>query len=528
LFAQDVWKVNPHLTVNYGIAYQISFGLYNSDIPQPQYLAPIFGANNLGGTKTSLNNIAPALGFAWSPGKDGKTVIRGGVGEYWDADILHDRALSLGPPGPLGNGYVGYGAQVLTNTFPGIVTFNGSTAVPLPIGANLPVAGQNVLSNLTMAQFIQLYNNQAPVLRQQFGGGPLPGGEVQLSTSVPKSGPFSVAAIDVAKQGVSIMPPEFPLTRSYQISFGVQRDLGFGMVLTADYVRKMFINTGDASLDLNHYNEYANGVRTPVIPSCGAVPNYTPGVECSNGAISVLTDEGRVVYNGLLVKLNKRFTNHFQFTASYAYQHNDAIGSYFNLNNYFQGYGDNLANQNLNIAGLVRLPWGFELTMNASAISVTPFNALMSGIDLTGTSGTSNPIPGIPYGCLANGCGKDQLAAAVAAFNATYAGNKTASGTKIPSYVLPPTYAFGSPIFTQDFRVTKIFTYKERYKLNIFGEVFNAFNIANHTGYSGNLDTQNANPAAQTYAFGQATLDVGQTFGSGGPRAIQVGARFLF
>jgi hypothetical protein len=168
------------------------------------------------------------------------------------------------------------------------------------------------------------------------------------------------------------------------------------------------------------------------------------------------------------------------------------------------------------------------LTMNASAIAPSPFTAFLSGVDLTGTSGSSNPVPGVCYGCLNEGSGKAQLAAAVTAFNTTYLGAKTPSGTKIPGYILPPTYAFGSPIFTQDFRLTKTFTYKERYRLSIFGEIFNAFNIANHTGYGTSLDTVNPNPAAQTYAFGQATTDLGQTFGSGGPRAIQVGGRFSF
>jgi hypothetical protein len=58
--------------------------------------------------------------------------------------------------------------------------------------------------------------------------------------------------------------------------------------------------------------------------------------------------------------------------------------------------------------------------------------------------------------------------------------------------------------------------------------MFNAFNIANLTGYSFTLDTKNANPAAQTFAFGKLTQRAGQTFLSNGPRAVQVGARFTF
>ena len=76
--------------------------------------------------------------------------------------------------------------------------------------------------------------------------------------------------------------------------------------------------------------------------------------------------------------------------------------------------------------------------------------------------------------------------------------------------------------------MTKAFTYKERYQLKIFGEFFNAFNIANLTGYSLALDRAAANPTAQTYSFGQPTQRAAQSFLSGGPRAIQVGVRFSF
>ena len=70
-------------------------------------------------------------------------------------------------------------------------------------------------------------------------------------------------------------------------------------------------------------------------------------------------------------------------------------------------------------------------------------------------------------------------------------------------------------------RVTKVFTTKERYHLNVFGEFFNVLNI-------GNL--QYGTQTLISPLFGQPTARVGQgyTFGSGGPRAVQVGARFIF
>jgi hypothetical protein len=82
-----------------------------------------------------------------------------------------------------------------------------------------------------------------------------------------------------------------------------------------------------------------------------------------------------------------------------------------------------------------------------------------------------------------------------------------------------------APIITQDARLTKTFVYKERYRLALYGEFFNLLNIANLSGYNFTLDTVKT---PQTFAFGQPTGRVNQVFGSGGPRAEQLGVRFSF
>ena len=55
--------------------------------------------------------------------------------------------------------------------------------------------------------------------------------------------------------------------------------------------------------------------------------------------------------------------------------------------------------------------------------------------------------------------------------------------------------------------------------MTLIGEVFNAYNAANLSGYSGDLTSA---------AFGQPTSRVVQVFGSGGPRSFQVAARVSF
>ena len=56
-------------------------------------------------------------------------------------------------------------------------------------------------------------------------------------------------------------------------------------------------------------------------------------------------------------------------------------------------------------------------------------------------------------------------------------------------------------------------------RVSVFGEVFNLLNTANLVGYSGNLTSE---------SFGQPTGRFTQVFGSGGPRAFQLGARVSF
>jgi hypothetical protein len=229
------------------------------------------------------------------------------------------------------------------------------------------------------------------------------------------------------------------------------------------------------------------------------------------------------------VKLSKRFQNHYQFTASYALQ-KGLSETVWDDTNFMAGYGQYLPHHNLNVAGTVDLRWGFTISVNSSIISRTPATPSVGSLDLPGTvpAGSSEPLPGLAYGCLNAGCSKSDLTNAVNAFNTTYAGTKNANGGTINPLALPSDYQFGDPTFSQDFRVTKVFRYKEKARLSLFGEVFNAFNIANLSGYSMTLDTKNANPAAQTFNFGQPTQRVNQTFGSGGPRAFQLGARISF
>ena len=113
------------------------------------------------------------------------------------------------------------------------------------------------------------------------------------------SGPFPYPNINYAKQGVEIYPQNFPLARSYQTSLGIQRDLGHGMVLTADWARRQGENVSLGEVDKNLFTRYqGSSTPVPVIPLCKTSPDFNPTDECSTGTITFWTDEGRAIYKG--------------------------------------------------------------------------------------------------------------------------------------------------------------------------------------------------------------------------------------
>jgi hypothetical protein len=514
LYISDTWKIKPNLTLNYGLAWNAQKG-YFTPIPESPFLAPILGANNLGVTPNAYKEFQPIVGLAWSPGKGNKTVIRAGGGIYWDSPPGYYHNRTYASNGPVGDGRATLSSQAFTNIFPGII--NLGTGQPLPVGAPIPVGA---LTTMTLRQFDQIY-------QQQIGGI-----TAKLAPTPPTSGPFTVTGIDVSKSGIEIFPPQYPIARSYQVNVGVQRDLGHNMVLTADYAMRQGENVSQGELDWNLNSRFINGVRTPVIPTCTQAQLFVVGQECSTGPITFWTPEGRSRYNGLLMKLNKRLSNRTQFTASYQLAKQNANTSVWDLLNYHSGYGATIPRHTLNVAGSVQLPWDFKLSMNMAYISRLPVNAQVASLYLPGTASASTsgsePLPGLPYNCFGVTCSKSDLESAVNNFNSTIAGTKNSTGAVIPQLALPSDYQLGDPTLTQDFSLQKTIKIKERFNFVLTGQVFNAFNISNLTGYAFTLDTKAATPGAQTFTFGQPTARAAQTFGSAGARAFQLAGRFNF
>ena len=91
-----------------------------------------------------------------------------------------------------------------------------------------------------------------------------------------------------------------------------------------------------------------------------------------------------------------------------------------------------------------------------------------------------------------------------------------------------------------DLRVSKSFNLGDARALEAMVEVFNLFNVTNvlgvsrrnYSGYANVLARDSGDPKEPGYltssSFGQAVSTAGGVFGSGGPRAFQLGLRFQF
>jgi hypothetical protein len=122
-----------------------------------------------------------------------------------------------------------------------------------------------------------------------------------------------------------------------------------------------------------------------------------------------------------------------------------------------------------------------------------------------------------------------ELNAALSAINA--AGGE--SGELLP--LVSPGARFNDTFNSFDFRLSRDFHPSDRYTIQLIGEAFNIFNKTNILGvnnsdYSGffNVLVPDSNNPSFSSQFGTPVSTAGGVFGSGGPRAFQLAAKFMF
>jgi hypothetical protein len=485
--------------MNYGLGWTYD-GALNYDLRKPEYLAPFVGTGGLGPTRRNWTNFSPMLGLAWSSGADGKTVVRAGVGIYYDLQSL--LAFGLADPervslGPRGVGRFSYPSSAVPNPVAGIPGVSP--------GTQLNFRNPTLFTGATLLEAL-------PAIRAALA---------QLRGD-PNNRDFSVTNIEVDKTGIAV-PENHPAAYATHVNIGIQREILRDLVVTVDFVNRQFVHSSGASIDLNRYNS----VRQ-VLPTCTMAQRSDPRALCSLGPIMIETPFGRARYRGLLVRADKRFLRRLQFLGSYAYSSDvgTSLGHGFNNDNWFESYGplpDRDFRHILSLSGIVQLPSRFQLGFSVTYNSKPPFSVFLgstsTGNDLNGDGTYGDLLPGTRVGQFNRGLGKDDLVRLVNEFNQDYAGKTDAAGRPLHTITLPASYELGNRLLTHDLRVSRVFSFGERWRLTLIGEVFNLFNISNLSGRSGDLTSP---------GFGQPTGRVTQVFGSGGPRAFQLAMRVGF
>ena len=491
LYVQDTWKLTPRFSLNYGLGWLFENNLLNYDMSKPALLAPLYG-NDLSPSNKNYHSFSPALGFAWNVDQSQKTVIRAGAGIYYDTQLawwrLGERA-SLGPNG----------RQFLT---------------VLPTFGRLPYG---------------IFLQQLPSIIAKENG-ILPGTGTTPQILISKT------AGDLG----ALFPKNFPTLQSQHVNAGVQRLFRDDLVITADFVFRHTIHQTPggffgSSVDYNHFS----AVNGPVIPMCPSAPNdFDPTHQCSNGQISFWYPGGNATYKGLLLKVDKRFSHRYQFTASYALQDSKSINDIrLSLYNYNASYGPDLPRHNFTVSGAVDLPGQVQLSLLSTFISRLPVQPVVNGISIDGsvTSGQDVrfALPGMQFDqFLSHG----DLQRLVDQYNATYAGKPTPAGQVgitpgqiFPRITLPAHYNLGNDFTSQDIRLSKFFRLRDRYEFRITAEAFNILNFGNVANLT--LATSQVTMfdlTSPSFAQPQQRLLNGSTFGSGGPRAFQLSGRFQF
>ncbi len=427
LYAQDSWKITPKFTLNYGLGWEHESNVLNYDLPKPALLAPLYGSD-LSPTQKEWKNFEPAVGFAWSLGKDSKTVIRGGAGIFYDTQLAWWR---LGERAVIGAS----GRQFL-----------GNSSVTRIDGSGLPFSTAYLNS---LAYRYGTFLAQLPALR------------AQQDAKFPGTG--TDAQILLSKQANAlgaIYPREFPTTQAQHFNIGVQRELPWNIRLQADYVYRHMIHGTPggffgAAVDFNQFN----AIGGAKIPACVGAQANDPAAQCSSGPINFWWPGATSRYQALLLKVDKRFAHRVQFTTSYAFQDSKSILDVtHDLNNYFSTYGADLPRHNLNISGIVDLPWKVQISVLSQFLSHGPIGPSIGGFDNTGTnspSGSYTPLLALLGKGYDAFLSNSDLTKLVSQYNTSIAGTHTPIGSTYPTITLPSQFQLGDIYSSQDIRVQK-------------------------------------------------------------------------
>src|SRR5215472_6779933 len=390
---QDAWQIRRDFILNYGLRYELD--------------------SQSGTLSTDKKNFAPRISFAWDPFDSHHTVVRGGYGIFYSPIYFQIPAVLQ----TLGNIN---GTRQIANSLVSILGVPGSSNPLLNSAAiyhilfskilcGKPPVGQNdCISAADLSGF--------PIGLPINNTGSLPPGTVLFSGQ-----------------------PDYRNPQSQQASFGIEREIGKGMSISANYI---YVHTTHLpwAVDRNLLPGApmvrgsmlgANGLPTNGLPfqDWGAPQCVSnPGLCFADPTRTILQNNeydsaANAVYHGGILEIKKRFGDRFSLMANYTYS--KAIDDSTDFNSDYSAFNEvNLRTERslsdfdqrhkVVFAAVMESPWqrsrllsGFELSPIVSYNSGHPFN-LQAGADINGDNHFTNGRP--PGAPRKSGLGPDYVA----------------------------------------------------------------------------------------------------------------------
>jgi hypothetical protein len=302
--------------------------------------------------------------------------------------------------------------------------------------------------------------------------------------------------------GINIIDNGLDTPYVQQFNLGFQSELARNLVVSIDGIHSF-------------------GSKFIIGRQIGTVPN-NPVIGGPDAVVNIESSV-KTWFDGLLVNVQKRYSNRFTFNASYTlsktlnFSNDDQIpfqSGPIDPTRLFleKGPAPNDERHRFTFAGVFDLPSGFQISPIYTLASDVPIDIRLPG------GGTRIPV------IQRNAGGRQfhngsELNAFINQFNA-----RSLPGSPLP--LVPNNLKFGDGFQSFDLRLTRSFKLSVRLNVHAIAEAFNLFNVTNIRGvnnvnFSGFQNALGPN-------FGAPLQTAGGVFGTGGPRSFQFAARVNF